>query len=1116
MNAIENLLNQIDTFIRKYYKNEMIKGVLLFSAVFIVLLLFVTGLEYVGRFNQWVRGVLFFSFLLVNGYVFVRYLLLPVLRILNLGRRIDRLQASKIIGAFFPGVSDRLLNTLQLQGELDHSNYELLRATVMQRSKSLSVFNFTDAVNVGETKRLTKWFLPLFFFFLGVSIFLPGWISQGTERVVRFDKDFIPPPPFRFSFINLPDKVNEGDTVVIALKLEGQLLPENVNIMVNGGAYRMVKEQRNLWSFNIPKVSEKLEIVAEAQGYKSDKKWLEVLPKATLGKLSAQLNFPDYLGKENQTIENATQLLVPEGTRIVYSCLVKNTKEVVWKHSSGNKVFTEEGFGFQKQLKSSELWSLIYTGRFTGRKDSLSIVVEVIKDQFPGIAVAEVVDSVKASVRYFTGQITDDYGLRSLVFKYKIESKGKGTRVESMKVMAPNGLTQKFDFAVDFSRENIALEDKIEYWFEVADNDGVNGSKLSKSQVFTYKIPSLSELNKDREEERQESQNKMSDLLKRSLDFNKDIKRLERNINNSKSNSWGDKNELNRLMNEQKSLQKDLMQLQQQMEQSLELKNKLSEMDPVLLEKQNEIQNLLEKLMDPEMLELLKKLEDLMDKGLKDQMMREMEQLDQSAENQQKALDRTLEMLKKLEVNEKLDDIEKELLDLAKEQEELRKDIEDKKVDDRNAKDRQDELNKSFDSLQKQLKETEEMNQLLDRPMELNFMEDLQNAVKEQMQESSKKLEKGKKSAAGENQKSAEEKLRELSESLNEMQEQANQTQDAEDINSLKRVLKNLMTLSFDQESTMKGFQKIQDSDPRYRSLGRKQRNIIDDTKIVRDSLFALAKRQPKIAFFVDQELAEIRVNHELALENIDEHKKRELGANQQLVMTSYNNLALLLNEALESMQSQMQSEGKGQCENPGGKGRPKPGSGKGGEMDMKQMLKQQLEQMQKGMQPGGIKPPNQPGGVQPNGSGMGMPGLLNKEIAKMVGEQTMIRQRLEQLRNELNKDGKGKGNQLNPLIKELEEQERALLNKQFSPEMVRRQKEILTRLLESEKALMERDFDEKRESAEGKDKPGGNQIEYLEYNREKLRQIELLKPVDPTYRKYYKDKANAYFNGVQ
>jgi hypothetical protein len=143
---------------------------------------------------------------------------------------------------------------------------------------------------------------------------------------------------------------------------------------------------------------------------------------------------------------------------------------------------------------------------------------------------------------------------------------------------------------------------------------------------------------------------------------------------------------------------------------------------------------------------------------------------------------------------------------------------------------------------------------------------------------------------------------------------------------------------------------------------------------------------------------------------------------------------------------------------------------------------------------------------------GEGSMGLGNKQIAKMAAQQSAMRKALEQMRNEMNKDGKGTGNGLNPLIQELEQQEKDLVNRRLGNNLVERQKRILTRLLESEKAMMERGLDEKRESKEGFSDNNGNQIQFDEYNKQKLKQIELLRSVDPAYQKYYKDKANQYF----
>ena len=138
--------------------------------------------------------------------------------------------------------------------------------------------------------------------------------------------------------------------------------------------------------------------------------------------------------------------------------------------------------------------------------------------------------------------------------------------------------------------------------------------------------------------------------------------------------------------------------------------------------------------------------------------------------------------------------------------------------------------------------------------------------------------------------------------------------------------------------------------------------------------------------------------------------------------------------------------------------------------------------------------------------------GWGSMELAKMAAEQGVLRRALEKMRNEMNKGGDGKGNTLNPLLKELKEQEKSLINKKQSKELVNRQHKILTRLLESEKAMNERGRDNSRESKEGFFENNSNKILLKEYNKQKEKQMELLRLIDPVYEKYYKDKANQYF----
>ena len=1116
MSAFDKLLEQIDAFIRKYYKNEMIKGLLLFIVIFLVSFLLITSLEYFGRFGSVFRGFLFFSFLAVNLYVLIKFIIIPVSKLFSLGKKIDRYQASEIIGKFFPSVSDRLLNTLQLNDSLNQNegNFELIRASVSQRSASLSVVPFSTAINIKENnKKYLKYLIPLFLLLFALAVFLPHLLTQGTDRVVNYSQEFKPQAPFDFILMNNNLTVDEGEDLDISVSLKGTQFPDKIYLVSSQGKFLMEKNGKNSASGVLKKIQSNTPFYFEGNDFISSNYLINVHQKSTIGKLQATLIFPSYLGKENEIISNAGDMSIPEGTSVEWSILTKNTSKVKFSFNKVSEVFQSNGFKIQKKILNPARVQFELTNSQSGKIDTSGFSISVIRDAHPSILVDEKKDSVADGLRYFVGSISDDYGLTSLKFVYKIESASGKIRENSISVTKVVGTEMPFDFAVDFRRENVKLEDKIEYFFIVYDNDGVHGNKGTKSQSFSYKLPSLDQLNEKRENEQEATKESLSEILKRTEEFQKNVDRLKKDILNSKSKDFNKMNQVQQLQEEQKSLQKMLEKMQDQMQQSSEEKNQLSELDKEILEKQEMINDLLEQVMDDELKNLLDKLEKLMEKdNNKEEIKEKMEDIQTSSEQLKKQLDRSLEMLKKLQVNEKIDDIVKELKELSKEQETLKSDIEKDKLSKEKSIEKQDNLNKKFDDLKKKMDEMDKLNEALTKPMDLGNHDQEKEEISKDMQMSSEELEKGKDKKAGEKQESAAEEIEKMSEDLDKKQKEANKKEQEEDINSLRSILENLITLSFDQEDVMNKLSRIKDTDPAYRKYGRIQRTIMDETKVVKDSLEALAKRQPKIASFIDKELSDITKNFSLSIEDLDEHKRRDLSIHQQYVMTSYNNLALLLNEALESMQNEMkgESKGSGSCENPGGKGKPKPGAGMN-PGDMKEMLKKQLSQMEKGSNPGGKKP----GSKEGEGSS-GLPGGLgNKQIAKMAAEQTAMRQRLEQMKKDLNKDGKGSGNKLNPLLDEIEKQEKDLINKNFSSEMIKRQKNIMTRLLESEKALMERGFEEKRESKEGKNSNFGNQIRFDEYTKQKLNQIELLRSVDPLYRKYYKDKANEYFNRV-
>ncbi|MCH2229429.1 MAG: hypothetical protein MK105_03715 [Crocinitomicaceae bacterium] len=1114
MSAFDRLLNQIDGFIRKFYKNQIVKGLLLFTGVLIASYLFVITLEYFGRFGTLIRGFLLFSFIGVNTFIIVRFLVLPLLRLKSYGSRINRKQASTIIGDFFPDVSDRLLNTLQLHDQMNENSaeFELLNASVQQRSAALSVLPFSEAIDIRANSKYLKLLFPIVLLLLVIGLVSPAFLSRGTERVVNFSTEFVEPAPFKFRLLNESLIVEEGQDVLLDLELVGSELPQNVYLISDKGRFVLKKIAKNSFQARLTQVRESTTFSFEANDFKSKSYDLVVLGKTALSKLEARIEYPGYLGKDNEVIQNANGLVVEEGTSITWSILTKNSSVTSFGINGVTSVYNEAGFEHMESFVDDANCLILMKNKQSLALDSTSFQIQVIKDEFPSISVQEKPDSLKDGVRYFSGSVGDDYGVRSLSFIYKIKSESGIERTESIEVGGVVGTESPFVFSVDFRRENLELSDDVTYYFVVGDNDGVNGSKLSSSRKFKYEVPDLEELNDIRSDVQEKSKKGLQNVLERAAEFNRNVDELKKDILNDERNSWDNQNEVNQLQEEQQSLLDDLKSIQEEIKNSLQEKNQLSEMDKELLEQHELINDLLDDLMDDELREMLKELEDLLKSKNKEAVDDKLDELEMSSEDMRSQLDRSLEMLKKLQVNEKLDDISKELKQLANRQDELKEKTRNSKNISEEDKKEQKDINEAFEDLRKDMNDLDSLNSELDRPLQLDSQDEKKQLTSDDLKKAQEELNDNKGKKAAEDQNGASEKMKEMAESLEQMKSESQQQEAQEDLDMLRNILESLVSLSLDQEEVISSFKRVSDNDPSFYNYSKQQRKSIDNTIIVRDSLYALAKRQPKIAKFIDGELNGITSNQELILEDIDERRSKELANHQQYVMTSFNNLALLLNESLADMQKQLanQKPGSGSCNKPGGKGKPSPGSGNPG--DMKELLKKQLEDLKKGNQSGGDKPGDNPGSKPGGKNGSGTLGFGNKQIAKMAAQQSAMRKALEKMRGEMNKDGKGAGNALNPLIQELKEQEQDLINKRLGNNLINRQKKILTRLLESEKAMIERGLDQKRESKEGFSNNNGNQIRFDEYNKEKLKQIELLRSVDPSYQKYYKDKANQYF----
>jgi len=1125
----QNLIEKLDEFIRKYYKNLLLRG--LIYSIALVLLFFVaaTSLEYFAHFNSGVRTVLFYSFVLATLFILVKYIAIPFSKLYKFGKVISHEDASEIIGKHFSNVQDKLLNVLQLQSlqDSDHqpatNNYQLIEASINQKTKELKPIPFTSAVDFSENRRYLKYALFPVLIITVILFAAPSIITDGTKRLVKHNEYFEKEAPFQFIITNSDLKTVTQQDYELKVKLTGDEVPDNVYVEIDGNEFKLDKENIVNFNYVFKNVQKSIPFQLVADGFKSKEYELIALPNPILLNFDISLVYPKYLNKKNEVVKNTGDLVVPAGTKLSWNFNTQNTQQLRLNFNDTSfsvAPASENNFIYSTRLFRDKSYSVSTANQYLKSKDSITYSINVIPDAYPQITVAEKKDSSSTKRITFRGEVKDDYGFNKLTFNYRFINNNDSASSDKYKKMTTNGVpiaiskTQQQDQFYhywDMTELGVSPGDQIEYYFEVWDNDGVTGSKSSRTQKMLFKAPTLEELEKNTDKNNDKIKDDLEESIRQAKEVQKELADLQRKVAEKKDLSWEEKKKLKELLEKQKELQKKVEKVKNENQQNNQQKSEYKQPNEEMLEKQKQLEDLFNKVMTPELKEKYDELQKLLEKLDKDKVQDALDKMKLENKDLMKELDRNLEIFKQLEVEQKLQENIDKLKDLSKKEDELAKQSEEKKSDAKEQKAKQDELNKKFEDIKKDLKELDKKNSELEEPKKMEDTEQKQEDIKKEMEKSSESLNENKKKDAAKSQKEAAKKMDEMSQQMEQAQEQEQEQQEGEDIDKLRGLLENIIQLSFGQEALMAQLSKTKTNDPQFVKINQQQKKLKDDAKMVEDSLLALSKRVPQIAAAVNKEISAINMNMDRSLEEIAESQtpavdgknhKQEALSRQQFAMTSINNLALMLNEALTQMQNAAKKgkPGSGSCKKPGGKGeKPSMASMR----KMQEQINQQIKKLKEGMEKGGMKPGNKPG--------QGMPGM-SQELAQLAAQQAALRQELQKMSDQINKEGKGAGG-MNKIAEKMEETETDLVNKMISQETINRQEEILTRLLESEKAEKEREMDEKRQSNEAKNENFSNPNEFLEYNILKQKETELLKTVPPSLSPFFKSKVNQYFN---
>lgn len=1087
----KQFVDKLNSYIRKFYLFQLIRGLILFILLFIVYYSFISILEYFNYFDPKIKLLILVVTLFFTLLIFVYFLLFPFIRLTGLGKRLTYYDVSSQLAKTYPEIKDKLINIVELQND-SGSVYskELKRASIDQKIDELKIYKFSDSIRFKDLKLIFSLFLLVMVIVTGTFFWSPAFFSESTVRLVHFQQKFEKPAPYIFILENSNLEIVTGESVELKLHCSGKDLPQMMYVNLSGNNYLMTRKN-GVYVHTIENVNSSLSFYFTDKKYLSDVYRIHVLNKPFVSSFIVDIQSPAYTSISSERLQNIGDLKIASGSVVKWSFKTADTDSLYLLFSDSTKAIgkkTGNLFEVEKIFFRDINYKILVKNSKLKDDNNLLFRIQTISDLFPEINVVQINDSVDFKVFHFKGNIVDDYGFNKLDLVISAEGKDSTFSVPFIPFM----LNQNFYFSFDF--ESVKKFGKsFKYYFSVYDNDIINYFKKSVSETFTFTFPDYQDILVKEGSD----QASIDQLFRKSTKLTEEIQQEFKNFKlkqiNSELSDWEKFQTVKDIMNKRNDLENVLDQIKQQNKDANNFLNSFSDEKSELVKKQQQIDELLKDVFTDELKKLFEEFNELakqFDSKKFDQLAKSM---DNGLDDLAKQLERNVQLLKKMKVEQKVERVIEGLRKLSvSEKDNISKF--DKQLDYKQLNFVEKENQTLLDELQKDYNGAVDMNKTLTKPMNLFNFDNEFNGVKQNYTRILENIERSNRRKTMMEMETNGKSLDQLVFAMDQMLKNNTKKQNKANIEDIKQILDNLVIVSFDQEKVLTKYSSVDINNPLVNELKFKQKDLHSQVVFVKDSLYSLAKRTPEISTVINKEMLNLENSVVSAFDNIETGNIGGTRMYQQYGITAANNLTLFLSEALESLKEQEKTSmpGDGDCEKPGLKSKASMKSLKDSQMSIREQLQQMIDQMRKGDS-----------------------GKLSKSIGNTLAQQEIMQQLIREMINS-GTVGSKTSDQLRAIDQLLEQSRKDLVNKNITGDLVNRQNLILTKLLDAERSEIERDTEDKRESKTANDIKKSNPEGYFEYNTKIKNESELIKRENFRLKSFYDQKYNSFLNRLK
>lgn len=1123
-----NEYSQNQTLIARLQKALSKERLVMFFAGLIlsasVMLGVVTALSLLANFlvlEVWLKIPLLIFAALLAGYLFIR---LAFLRLFS--GTVDSLAVR--VEQTNPGLRGRLIAAVQFARLKSGHGFsdELIESTHSQANKRSADLDFGQVVSAKPISESGRFLAGVTVLTLALLFFVPGLYSYSYE--VYSHPASVIAPPIAYQLIPFPGSTEwvKHKDIQIGASVVGQRIPDKAKIhyrlaggswqtsrveIASGGSVDISESDSLEVRMTLRQITRSFDYYVEAGRVQTEIQHVDVVDRPRVTGIDLAVFYPKYTGLEPMTIsENNGSFSAIMGSRVnmkVTSNLPVDSASLIFEDASDSPLTVERN---SAELSMSIMESRSYYIRLVDHlgeinPDPIEYYITSIPDEYPTVDVlrpgfdANLTDELRVP---FKIRLFDDFGFSSLVLKYKVVARGRsGDEHVAVLHFSDDIKTEgEIEFDWDLDQFNLFPGDYISYYFEVTDNDEISGPKIGKSRSYIIRLPSLDELIADAETDGSERIVRTEDLLKSAKELVDRLKKagrkLDANIDrNQKNNSadWQQQKELESIAGKNEDMLQKIEDISESMEQSLDEMRENALMSREVMEKMEQIQKLFEEIASPEMKEAQKKLLEALQKMDREQIEQAMKDFEMNQEEMLDRLERTLALLKKMQLEQKMEAMIRKAEELVDRQEDMNQktdssdqnSLPDLKSDEDKIREELADLKEDVADLEKLMKEAN----LENSPEAKKFAEAVEKTdADKNMEQMSKSLQQQERQEASQQGKKAKSKLAEM---LNEMQQQQMAMSGADDQEmerAMRRAIDDANYLSRSQEDLLREAAVLSPRSTMIREIAGDQQEIARSSEGLRDVIADLGKKSPFVAAELQQILNSAMANMEQATQKFDARQTGQALRNQRNAMVDLNKAAQRL---LESLDQQKQCNNAGSCDKP--------------TQDLESLSKKQNQLNQKSQKPGGNQQPNFETGM-PDREG----------LKRLAAEQGAIRKSLEQLERDLGGSRQILG-RLKDIAREMKKIEESLESGEVGSEVRERQLKVYSRMLEASRSLQRKDFSEQRKSEVATNETillppelSGNILDDRTSIEDRLRRF-----LGDEYPAQYEDQIKAYFRAL-